>query len=180
MAGDLMGRMAAWYDGKNWRIDPGYTWERKRLLERMDALARDGPVTVMVEIKKCAKPRTLAQNRMMWRLLQIMAREQDGGRVGGTSAEDCYIQMLEESGARVDYLCVPMRAVPNLKLGYRVVKIMELLDGNMVTVKCVEGSSHFSSQEMHDFIESIFDRLAEMGVDDAEVTGYYRDWRGSS
>ena len=73
-----------------------------------------------------------------------------------------------------------MRAVPNLKLGYRVVKVVELLDGNIVTVKCVEGSSHFTAQEMRDFIESIFDRLAEMGVDDAEVTGYYRDWRGSS
>lgn len=178
MAGNLIGKLAAQYDGQKWKTDHGYQWERRRLMERMDALARDGPVTVMVEVQKCPKPRTLAQNRMMWRLLQIMARETDGGRAGGTSAEDCYIQMLEDAGARVDYLCVPLRAVPNIKLGYRVVKIVELLEGNMVTVKCVEGSSHFSTSEMRDFIDSIFDRLADMGVDDAEVTGYYRDWRG--
>ena len=29
---------------------------------------------------------------------------------------------------------------------------------------------------MHDFIERIFDRLSEAGVDDAETTEQYRDW----
>ena len=39
------------------------------------------------------------------------------------------------------------------------------------------GSSSFDRQQMHDFLERIFDRLAEAGVDDAETTEQYRDWR---
>ena len=39
------------------------------------------------------------------------------------------------------------------------------------------GSSSFDRQQMHDFLERIFDRLAEAGVDDAETTQQYRDWR---
>lgn len=30
---------------------------------------------------------------------------------------------------------------------------------------------------MHDFIERIFDQLSLLGVDDAETTEQYRDWR---
>ena len=30
---------------------------------------------------------------------------------------------------------------------------------------------------MREFIDRIFDRLAEAGVDDAETTQQYRDWR---
>ena len=39
------------------------------------------------------------------------------------------------------------------------------------------GSSNFDRQQMHDFIDRIFDRLAEAGVDDTETTEQYRDWR---
>lgn len=38
-------------------------------------------------------------------------------------------------------------------------------------------SSNFDRQQMHEFIERIFDRLSESGVDDAETTEQYRDWR---
>ncbi len=175
MAGKLIARLPVSFSGSTWNVDPAYRWERKRLYERCGALSRDGPVRLVVEIRRETNARTLDQNRMMWRLLRIMA-EQDDGHAGKTSAEDCYIRLLEELGAQVDYLEVPIRAVPLLKEAWRVVKIIELKPGNKATVKCVAGSSHFDRAQMRDFIDAIFDRLAEMGVDDAEVTDYYRQW----
>lgn len=176
MAGKLIARLPVQFQAGEWTVEPAGQWEERRLYERCAALSRDGPVQLVVEICKATDGRTLAQNRMMWRLLQIMAKEADG-RAGGTKAEDCYMQMLEAAGAQVDYLCVPLRAIPRLRQAWRVVKIIELLPGNKATVKCVAGSSQYDRAEMRDFIDSIFDRLAEMGVDDAEVSGYYRDWR---
>ena len=176
MAGKLIARLPVQYRGGEFTVDPAYKWEAQRLYERCAALSRDGPARLVVDIRPENKARSLDQNRLMWRLLHIMAVATDGGP-GATTAEDCYIEMLEKAGARVDYLAVPLRSIPLLKNAWRVVKIIELLPGNMATVKCVEGSSQFDRDEMHDFIESLFDRLAEMGVDDAEVTDEYRSWR---
>lgn len=180
MADALIGKVPVLYSKGKWTPDPARMFEATRLRERMDALARDGPCTVTVEVKKTPRYRTLAQNRMMWRLLQIMALATDGGRRGGTTAEDCYLTMLEECGAEVDYVGAPLAARQRLLHAYRVVKIIELHPGNMATFKCVAGSSNFTSAEMHDFIEAIFDRLADMGVDDAEVTNYYQNWRAGN
>lgn len=39
------------------------------------------------------------------------------------------------------------------------------------------GSSNFDRAQMRDFIDRIFDRLYQAGVDDVETTQQYRDWR---
>ena len=52
----------------------------------------------------------------------------------------------------------------------------EILDGNRCTVKCTQGSSTFTTQEMKNLIDGIFDRLAEMGVSDPLVTAYWQEW----
>lgn len=54
---------------------------------------------------------------------------------------------------------------------------MELLDDGYCMARLGLGSSNFDRQQMHEFIERIFDRLSESGVDDAETTEQYRDWR---
>ena len=93
-------------------------------------------------------------------------------RVLGVPAE-----MLEEYGLEYDFLELPVAAVPILRNTYRLVHIVELLDNDRCTVKASMGSSSFSTAQMTAFIDGIFDRLAEAGVDDAETTEQYRDWR---
>ena len=39
------------------------------------------------------------------------------------------------------------------------------------------GSSSFTSAQMSAFIDGIFDRLAEMGVNDPNVTQYWQEWK---
>ena len=40
-----------------------------------------------------------------------------------------------------------------------------------------QGSSTFTTGEMKNLIDGIFDRLAEMGVNDPVVTAYWQEWK---
>ena len=85
--------------------------------------------------------------------------------------------MLEQYGAAFDYLEVPVGAVPILRKSYRLVHVVELLDNNRCTVKCSQGSNTFTTEQMGQLIDGIFDRLAEMGVNDPNVTAYWQEWQ---
>ena len=113
----------------------------------------------------------------MWALLTIMADAYNAGRTGGVTPEDCYLEMLEKYGAKVDYLECPAGALDILRGCYRLVHVVEILDGNRCTVKCTQGSSTFTTGEMKNLIDGIFDRLAEMGVNDPIVTAYWQEWK---
>ena len=166
-----------WSSGKGWEVDRACRYQLEQLQAHLDALAGQGAAEVLVTVEKARRPRTMQQNRLMWALLTIMAREFNAGRSGGTTPEDCYIDMLEEYGVRFVMLEAPCGAVDLLRRAYRVVKVVELRDGDRCTLKCGEGTSQFSTAEMREFLDGIFDRLAEMGVDDPEVTQYWREWR---
>ena len=97
------------------------------------------------------------------------------GAVKGTTGEQALHQRFPQ--ARVlSYDDIPL-ALTALRNTYRVVQMVELLENGYCMARLGLGSSSFTRQQMHDFIERIFDRLAEAGVDDAETTEQYRDWR---
>lgn len=178
MAGGLIGRVLVdWNpETRTWEINRAYKESWENLQARAGSYARDKPYQVSLAVTRATQPRTLRQNRMMWALLTIMAREMGGGRIGDVSPEDCYIQMLERYGARFDFLEVPAGAIPILYNSYRVVHVVEILDNDRCSVKAGMGSSSFTTVEMKDLIDGIFDQLAEMGVEDPEVTDYWRQW----
>ena len=92
-------------------------------------------------------------------LLTIMADAYNAGRTGGVTPEECYLDMLQKYGAKVDYLEVPAGALEILRRGYRLVHVVEILDNNRCTVKCTQGSSTFTTGEMKNLIDGIFDDL---------------------
>lgn len=148
------------------------------LKEQVRALVQQGHNTLQVSYSVVDEGRSLNQNRLMWRLLHKMAAASDGGRLGLTKAEDCYMEMLEEHGVRPVYLAVPADApLDRLQEAYPIVKVLEISPDGIKTIKCMEGSSCFTTKEMHDFIEAIFDRLADMEVDDPEIAQLGNDWR---
>lgn len=174
MGRPVIGRLTAvWEPGGAWRVEPDNRFQLQQLLENLRTLSGGKPLPVRVTVEKQPKRRSLNQNAMMWALLRIMADHEDTFR----SAEDCYADMLELFGARYEVFAVDKRAVDYLRVENRVVKPIELMGGDMVTVKVIEGSSGFTTAEMSAFIERIFDTLAEMGVNDPEVTDYWRRWR---
>ena len=138
----------------------------------LEARARGQPLAVEIEIRPVRDHRTLDQNRLMWALLTKMARH-----YGNTTPEACYLDLLADAGVDVSHWRVPVAALSTLRKAYRVVQVVELLSDDMCIVRIGLGSSTFSRSEMGEFIDRIFDRLVEMGVDDPESTQQYRDWR---
>lgn len=186
MAGKLIAHLAAWYiptgrtdlDGmEGLTVDGGYLLEARRMHTELEARARGQPLAVEIEIRPVRDKRTLDQNRLMWALLNKLALALSGGTPGGVTAEQCYLDLLEEYGAEVEVYRVPLKSLPALRRAYRVVQVTELLDGGQCIVRIGQGSSNFTREQMREFIDRLFDRLSEAGVDDAETTQQYRDWR---
>nr|DAZ46456.1 MAG TPA: protein NinB [Caudoviricetes sp.] len=186
MASQLIAHVAAWYMPdkspgggglENLTVDNAYLLEAQRLHAELERRARGQPLCVEVDIRPVKNKRTLDQNRLMWALLNRLALALSGDTPGGVTAEQCYLDLLAEFGAEVETWRVPVKALPALRNTYRVVQMVELLDNGYCMARLGLGSSSFDRQQMHDFLERIFDRLAEAGVDDAETTEQYRDWR---
>ena len=186
MAGELIAHLAAWYiptgqtrvNGmEGLTIDGGYLLEAQRMHTELERRARGQPLAVEIDVRPVRNKRTLDQNRLMWALLNRLALALSGDTPGGVTAEQCYLDLLGEFGTEVETWRVPVKALPALRRAYRVVQVAEVLDGGYCMARLGLGSSSFTRQQMHDFIERIFDRLSEAGVDDAETTEQYRDWR---
>lgn len=153
-------------------VAPESRWAAKQIY----AEARDHEKST-VTIEKWRKHRSRDQNAMMWALLEIMARAM-GGRRGSVTAQECYIAMLEKYG-KAEYLLVLPEAIDTLKKAFRSVQEVERRTYNgkdMVMVRCVCGSSTFSTVEMSELISGILDELVEMDVDarDAADVAYIR------
>lgn len=188
MAGKLIAHLVAWYMPdkspgggglENLTVDSAYLLEAQRLHTELERRARDQPLCVEVDIRPVKNKRTLDQNRLMWALLNRLALALSGDTPGGVTAEQCYLDLLAEFGAEVETWQVPCKALPVLRRAYRVVQVVDLLDKDRCIVRLGLGSSNFDRQQMRDFIDRIFDRLSEAGVDDADTTQQYRDWRAS-
>ena len=176
--GKVIGRLPVVYDPATRRltVESAGEFVETQIFQRLDDLAHGQPLRLTLTVEPEHRGRTTAQNSLMWALLTIMADHYNGGRTGGVTPEDCYLEMLEKYGAKVDYLEVPAGALDILRGCYRLVHLVEILDNNRCTVKCTQGSSTFTTQEMKNMIDGIFDRLAEMGVSDPLVTAYWQEW----
>lgn len=179
MASRVIGRLPVVYNPQSHRIEVENTAEfvETQIFQRLDDLAHGQPLRLTLTVEPEHRGRTTAQNSLMWALLTIMADHYNAGRTGGVTSEDCYLEMLEKYGAKVDYLECPAGALDILRGCYRLVHVVEILDGNRCTVKCTQGSSTFTTGEMKNLIDGIFDRLAEMGVSDPLVTAYWQEWK---
>lgn len=177
--GKVIGRLPVVYDPDTRRTAVENTGEfvAKQLLQRLDELAKGKPLRLTVTVEPEDRRRSTRQNSLLWALLTRMADHYNGGRTGGVTPEDCYLEMLAQYGAKVDYLEVPSGALEILRRCYRLVHVVEILDNDRCTVKCTQGSSTFSAAEMKDLIDGVFDRLAEMGVSDPLVTAYWQEWK---
>ncbi len=126
--------------------------------------------------------RSLDQNALMWKLLTIYSDALNGGRRGGITPEEIYMQMLSKYGI-AEFLMVLPEAEKTLKEAFRVVQKVDTRDYNGVEMnvyKCYFGSSKYDTKEMSNLIEGIFDELALIGVDagtSVEITEYYKEWR---
>lgn len=111
------------------------------------------PCALTLTVEPERKGRSTQQNRLMWSLLTIMADAYNAGAPGGVTPEECYLDMLQKYGAKVDYLEVPAGALEILRRGYRLVHVVEILDNNRCTVKCTRAAPSFTTAENENLID---------------------------
>lgn len=109
MASRVIGRLPVVYYPQTGKLEVENAGEfvERQIYQRLDELAHGQPLHITLTVEPVNKARSTAQNSLMWALLTIMADHYNGGRTGGVTPEDCYLEMLEKYGAKVDYLEVP-------------------------------------------------------------------------
>ncbi len=124
-----------------------------------------------VELKPYKSKRSLEQNNLLWALLGKLA-EATSGKNTKTSTEECYMAMIEEANITCEYLAALPSSEPFLRESFRVVKKVgerEVGGKTLNMYQCYIGSSRFDTKEMTLLIETVLDRLAELGITDSEI-----------
>ena len=119
----------------------------------------------VMSITKPTNKRSLAQNRYLWELLGQISVKENGSRADDV---DIYCQLVEESGAKVEYLLALPQAEDRLKRVFRVVKAVDDRHYNgqlMYVFKCFYGSSQMNTKEMSLLIDKTIERAEADGID---------------
>jgi hypothetical protein len=139
---------------------------------------RELKITVEYHYRK----RNLDQNALMWSLYSIEANEQNAGMSSGKNditAEELYEHDLQEYAPKAVIEC-QAETVRMLKNTYRIWGEEPAENGVRVTI--IKTSSQFDTREMAEWINRIFNRLADSGVhlqDSGAIQGYWSEWRKS-
>lgn len=128
-------------------------------------------VKLEIDAKPYKSKRSLEQNKLLWSLLGKMAIAMSGKK-NKVSSEECYCLMLEEANVTCDYMLALPEAESMLKKSFRVIRKVGEREVNGKTLNMYQyfiGSSKFNTKEMTELIESVLDKLAELGVYDSEI-----------
>lgn len=129
----------------------------------------------IISIEKPKNARTLQQNRYLWELIGQIAIKENGNKAEDTNI---YMQLIEVSGAKCEYLLGLPETEKALKQVFRVVKVVDsrVYNGKeMYMYKCHYGSSSFSKEEMATLIDKTIERAERDGIDTEPWEGYLYD-----
>jgi len=122
----------------------------------------DLKIDSLYEIKPYKKSRSLDQNALLWKILELIEKET------GCDKWTSYLTLLESTGCVVQYLETIPEAESTLKRIYRIVEIKE----NRITAKgvktclfkCILGSSLYNVSEMKQLLEKCINLAYELGI----------------
>lgn len=115
----------------------------------------------LIEVKEAKDKRTMQQNKYMWKLIHEIAKAQYQDDM------DIYINALEESNAKYEYLMGLPNIQDELKKSFRAVKPtrLEIHNGKeFVVYKCFLGSSKFDKEEFSMLLETVLRYAAELNI----------------
>lgn len=119
------------------------------------------------EIDEIKQARTIYQNNLMWKIIHEIAVARGGVRASEDDW-DIYLEALERTGAKFEYIAVLPQAENILKEQFRAIKLMNTFEHKGKTFnqyKVYYGSSKLNTKEMSLMIETIKDMAVESGVD---------------
>jgi hypothetical protein len=139
---------------------------------------KDIDVTIEIHYKK----RTLDQNNLLWALYSIESNEINAG-MKGTNSQMCSSQELYEN----DLVAYAPRIKMQVKNDYYDVirseyRVEDAKDYNNDTkvITCILTTSKFNTKQMAEWIDRIFNRMAQNGVtvtNPAEIHDYWTKWK---
>lgn len=135
----------------------------------VDLPSMDGGTTKMYRITiDSSSGRTLSQNDFLWWTYRLEAEMINNGHVGdGTvTPEDLYCQDIIHNTEGIPMIVVP-EAVSELKNVFRAVKKIKTIykhGKEYAVLQCWVGSSHWSKEQMAQWLEYRIRRLSEYGI----------------
>ena len=133
--------------------------------EQIKELKKD--VDYRIEIEEVKSTRSIYQNNLMWKIIHDIAIARGGDRA---SEDDwnIYLEALERTGAKFEYIAVLPQAEDILKKQFRAIKLMNSFEHKGKTFnqyKVYYGSSKLNTKEMSLLLEMVKDIAVENGVD---------------
>ena len=131
-----------------------------------DLLKLDTEKFYICEIKEPKSKRSLEQNKLLWKLIHLIAKEtyQDD--------MDVYCGVLERADALSDYVITAVDMEDALRKSFRGVKFIrkqEVNNKECFVYKVYLGSSKMNTSEMNELIEITMQVCSEYGIDTREV-----------
>lgn len=118
-----------------------------------------------IEINEIKSKRSIEQNKMMWKLIH----ELNKALYGDEEHEwDLYIQALEKTGAKYEYIAALPESEEMLKKSFRAIKKLNQFKHNgriFNQYKVYYGSSTFNTKEMNELLDKVLDMCAEAGIE---------------
>lgn len=114
-----------------------------------------------ISFKKYHSNRSIEQNRMMWGIIQKIAKETNNDEM------EIYIDGLEKANCVSEFLMMLPEAYESIKKTVRAAKICETREYNgkqMYVVKVFVGSSKYDTKEMTDLINYFIQLAAELNI----------------
>lgn len=126
---------------------------------RLQDLNKDKFYTV--EIKEKKSQRSLEQNSLLWKNLQMASQEM------GQDLMDTYCNLLEQADVKSDFVVTAFDMTEELRKSFRGAKFIKMVEVNGKEgwlFKVWIGSSKMSVQECTELLERSFDLLEELGI----------------
>ena len=131
----------------------------KEIIPQLLQLDLDKPY--IVELKEPKSKRTLEQNKLLWRLIHLIAKET------GEDDMDVYCACLERADALSDYIITAYDMEDELRKCFRGVRFMrkQEVNGKECNIyKVYLGSSKMTTKEMTELIDITQNLCAELGI----------------
>jgi len=130
---------------------------------------------ISIEIKELKRHRSLDQNAMLWALITKLCDSTCGSH-SLTTMNEMYCIILEEANIESDFILAPKECAESLKKSFRAIRERgtrtvktDKGEKEMIVYQTWIGSSKFNTKEMSDLIDSVLDKLADLGIYDAEI-----------
>lgn len=156
-------------EGGNIKTDNRVIFQTVVPKKAMAALSRFGDGALVLEIKKVQEKRSHRANAFLWALCDLIAKAMH------VSSTWVYMDAVDHAGVH-EYIIIRKKALRRFTetwskrgMGWFCKAVDQIGEGDnaKVTLKCVYGSSSYTSKEMNDLLEYV--------TQEAETAGVYKE-----